>query len=102
MWPRDWSSDVCSSDLLNRVKENLNGIIYDGDKEDALQRAIDLTDQAIEENVEKGDPILDEIHQIVHELLEYFNGKAEDIKVDEIGVPINEEDRIPGYDYSKR
>ena len=81
-------------DLLNRVKENLDGIIYDGDKEDELQKAIDLTDQAIEQNTGKGDPILDDIHQIVHGLLEYFNGKAEDIKVDETGAPINKDNSI--------
>jgi hypothetical protein len=76
-------------DSLNQVKLNLSEIKYDGEKKNKLQRAIVLTDQAIEENVGKGDPILDDIHQIVHELLEHFNGNAEDIKVDETGVPIN-------------
>src|SRR5439155_15939722 len=27
-WPRDWSSDVCSSDLLNMISESLAQIMF--------------------------------------------------------------------------
>jgi len=86
---------------LNGTKEKLTAIQYDGEKKDELQKAIDLTNQAIDQNAGKGDPILDDIHQNVHDLLEYFDGEAKDIEVDEIGNPLNEEDKIPGIDYSK-
>ncbi|GAB3807747.1 hypothetical protein [Virgibacillus kimchii] len=89
-------------DHLYGVKGLLTAIQYDGEKKDELQKAIDLTNQAIEQNAGKGDPILDDIHQIVHDLLEYFDGEAKDIEVDETGVPINEEDKTPGIDYSKK
>lgn len=80
-------------DHLYGVKGLLTAIQYDGEKKDELQKAIDLTNLAIDQNAGKGDPILDDIHQIVHDLLEYFDGEAKDIEVDDTGVPINEEDK---------
>ncbi|WP_373896413.1 hypothetical protein [Virgibacillus sp. CBA3643] len=81
-------------DMLKDTKENLNKIVYDGEKEDKLQNAIDLTEKAINQDnpPEPDDRVyLNEIHQIVHELLEHFNGEAEDIEVDITGDPISAE-----------
>lgn len=58
---------------LDSILFYLNEIEPDGEKIDELQMAIQLAKQAIENNVEKGDPILDELHMILHELDEYFN-----------------------------
>ncbi|WP_067730777.1 hypothetical protein [Oceanobacillus damuensis] len=59
-------------------------------KADDIQRAIDLTNQALADGADLGDPILDEIHEIIHELDEYFNvDRLEEEKVDKYGEPIN-------------
>src|SRR5690625_430453 len=48
-------------DHLYGVKGLLTAIQYDGEKKDELQKAIDLANQAIDQNAGKGDPILDDI-----------------------------------------
>jgi len=61
---------------LNSILFFLNEIEPGGEKIDEFQMAIQLAEQAIENDVEKGDPILDELHMILHELDEYYNAEA--------------------------
>ncbi|MBP1971016.1 hypothetical protein J2Z83_003153 [Virgibacillus natechei] len=80
--------------MLNGAKENLEMIVYEGEKEDKLQRAIDLIDKAIKQDnpPEPNDRVYDnQVHDILHELLEHFNGSAKDIEVDIMGNPVDEE-----------
>src|SRR5690625_5763881 len=53
-WPRDWSSDVCSSDLIQQTyhKDNANNL------------------SAIKVRVQHGDTVLSIIEQINHQLPE--------------------------------
>ena len=45
------------------------------EKLDQFNKVNQLVEQAIKNKVEQGDPILDEIHLILHELDEYYNVK---------------------------
>ncbi|ALC85264.1 hypothetical protein AM499_05115 [Bacillus sp. FJAT-22090] len=58
---------------LGSILFYLNEIEPDEEKIEELKMAIKLSEQAIETNAQKGDPILDELHLILHELDEYFN-----------------------------
>ncbi|MGJ9458504.1 hypothetical protein [Oceanobacillus sp. CF4.6] len=77
---------------LEDVERNLTLLTeYSSDHEKAedIQQAIDLTNQALADGADLGDPILDELHAIIHELDEYFNvDKLEEEKVDKFGEPI--------------
>lgn len=57
--------------FLNKIKLGEAG----KEKLDEFNKVHQLVEQAIENKVEKGDPILDEIHHILHELDEYYNAE---------------------------
>ncbi|MFJ5771693.1 polyphosphate kinase [Psychrobacillus sp. NPDC093180] len=76
---------------LESILFYLNEIEPGEEKNDELQMAIQLAEQALNNNVEKGDPTLDELHMILHELDEYFNKNPfEDSVETEFGVKIKE------------
>jgi len=79
---------------LEGIKENLSAIKVTGEKKKDVQKAIYLTNEAIEAGAGKDDLILDDIHNVIHDLYEYYIQKDPDIKVDETGSPINGEYRI--------
>ncbi|WP_200411910.1 hypothetical protein [Virgibacillus salexigens] len=58
---------------LEGVSEELSQIKYEGERKSELQNVIDLTDQAINSDPQKGDEILNKIHTILHELDNHFN-----------------------------
>ncbi|MGJ9458503.1 hypothetical protein [Oceanobacillus sp. CF4.6] len=58
---------------LEDIRFDLMDIEYSGEKEEELQKAIDLTSKAFMDEAKLGDPILDDIHTIIHELNIYFN-----------------------------
>ncbi|GGJ77010.1 hypothetical protein [Virgibacillus salexigens] len=58
---------------LEGVSEELSQIKYEGERKSELQNVIDLTDQAINSDPQKGDEILSKIHTILHELDNHFN-----------------------------
>lgn len=60
---------------LDSILFYLNKIEPTEEKINEFQKAIQLTEQAINNNVKKGDPILDELHLIIHELDEYYNAE---------------------------
>lgn len=60
---------------LDSILFYLNKIKPTEEKMIEFQAVVDLAEQAINENVEKGDPILDELHSKLHDLDEYYNVK---------------------------
>ncbi|MCC2248891.1 hypothetical protein JUJ52_02825 [Virgibacillus sp. AGTR] len=59
--------------ILESINESLSKIKYEGEKEEQLQEVIKLTNQAIKEDVIIGNKKLNDIHNILHELDNYFN-----------------------------
>jgi len=75
---------------LDSILFFLHEIEPGGEKIDEYQMAIQLAEQAIENDVEKGDPILDELHMILHELDEYYNAEAlQDHVTSQFGIRFN-------------
>lgn len=60
---------------LDSILFFLNIVDYGEERADEFKLAIQLIEKAIQQNVEKGDPILDEIHMLLHELDEYYNAE---------------------------
>lgn len=61
---------------LDSILFYLNEIVPGKEKIEEFQMAVQLAEQAIDNEVEKGDPILDDLHMILHELDEYYNAEA--------------------------
>lgn len=61
---------------LDSILFYLNEIVPGEEKIEEFQMAVQLAEQAIDNEVEKGDPILDDLHMILHELDEYYNAEA--------------------------
>lgn len=82
-------SDIKS--LLEGIKSDLERIEYNEEREENIQKALHLTNKALEKNVELDDEIFKEIHSIIHDLDFKYNKNTslDDIKVDETGVPVN-------------
>ncbi|WP_163970366.1 hypothetical protein [Oceanobacillus halotolerans] len=80
---------------LQRIKESLSGIEYDGEKRPDIDKVLELTEDAIAKKVGTDHALLYEIHDIIHKLDVHFNVNAlEDTKVDKKGYPIHVEDRM--------
>ncbi|MEK5209683.1 polyphosphate kinase [Psychrobacillus sp. FSL H8-0510] len=61
---------------LDSILFYLNEIVPGEEKIEEFQMAVKLAEQAIDNEVEKGDPILDDLHMVLHELDEYYNAEA--------------------------
>lgn len=61
---------------LDSILFYLNEIVPGSEKIKEFQMAVQLAEQAIDNEVEKGDPILDDLHMVLHELDEYYNAEA--------------------------
>lgn len=75
---KDGLDDTDYQTYLESIQLFLNRIELAGagkEKLDEFNRVDQLVEQAIKNRVEQGDPILDEIHHILHELDEYYNAK---------------------------
>lgn len=62
-------------EYLNSILVFLNKIEPSEEKINEFQKAVQLAEQAINNNVKKGDSILDELHLILHDLDEYYNAE---------------------------
>ncbi|WP_096271856.1 hypothetical protein [Paucisalibacillus globulus] len=58
---------------LESILEHLNMIVYEEESEERIKEVIELTNHAIERKANLDDPIYDEIHDILHQLDEYYN-----------------------------